>query len=121
MITLTPEMFGAHPRKQLDKLLSITTHHLTNQPHSSQELLTRINGLMFTSTLRSLTLPDPLPTAMLSKRSVPEVPYNYTQLKRWKEETILKYIRTPVDPTNVEALRTRQQLLYLLSQLTFKE
>lgn len=121
MIVLTPEMFGAHPRKQLDTTLAITTHQLVNQPHSSSEMLTRVNSLMFTQTLRSLTLPNPTPTAMLRKKSLPEGPYNYTQLKRWKEETILKYISAPVDPTNVEALRTRQQLLYLLSQLTFKE
>ena len=121
MTPLTPQMFGALPRKELDGLLTLHTDQLTQPYLTPAEAHTRITSLMFTQTLRSLTLPDPQPTIMLTRRHLPEHPMNWRQLKEWKEASIVKYISHPVHTEDEYQIRQRQQILYLLSQLTFKE
>ena len=121
MTELRPHHFGGLPRKELDEILQLTTHQLTQPQLSAQEAHNRVTSLMFTQTLRSLTLPDPQPTLMLAKRQLPEYPLNFRQLKEWKEATIVKYISHPVVTDDNTLLRQRAQILYLLHTLTFKE
>ena len=117
MVKLTQEDFHAQPRRSLDQKLKLNT--LTSIEPSDEninQLTIQVASQIFTQTLRSLTLPDPVPTAMLRKRDMPITPMSYTQLKEWRDATIMKLASRPAQ-ADLLTLLSRQHMLYLLTNL----
>ena len=127
MVKLTPTLFSAQPRKELqwelDRMLNTLIANLTGYEISDQDKIRLIriqSELGLVQTLKSLVLPNPTKTYLLPRKQLPEAPLSFRQLKAWRDTTILKYTRLP-HSDDYTTLVARQHTLYLLTHMEFKD
>lgn len=116
-LTLNATLLGALPRHELSDLLQPPTLYNTGVSTTNMPTIIRtLAEATFVQTIRSLTLPNPEPTRLVSKLKLPGAPISYTQLKAWRTATILKLSTAPC-PTDQYELMTRIELIRLLTNM----